>query len=95
MAPALLTAAAGGNDHVHSGESVFWRCRDGPLVAALSGSSGGGSSEQANEEEQGQARTDGAALAAFAAASRDSWLVARTVTTLRPSFLLPDAIMRR
>lgn len=96
MAPAaalLLPRADSANDQTtdsNSTTNVFWRCRDGPLVLKLSASSGG---EEASENEE---QHNGAALAAFAAASRDSWLVARTVVhALSPSVLLPEAIARR
>jgi hypothetical protein len=95
MAPAvaLLPAPAdGANDRSTdiNSTNVFWRCRDGPLVLKLSASS----DEEASTEEQRS--SGGAALAAFAAASRDSWLVARTaVHALSPSVLLPEVIARR
>jgi hypothetical protein len=83
-------------------ESVFWRCRDGPLASALArpheqgagGAGGGKQAEQAGGDDHG----DGAAstLAAFAAASRDSReVIASSISSLRPSVLLPEAIARR
>lgn len=103
MAPATLLPLLPGSSNNQHAEgmtststttSMFWRCRDGPLVAHLACSS---SSEQAERGEAEQhERPDGAALAAFAAASRDSWLVARTVVAaLSPCVLLPEAIARR
>jgi len=85
-------------------ESVFWRCRDGPLASALArpqeqDGAGGGARGQATQaaadgDEDGG---DGAAstLAAFAAASRDSrQVIASSITSLRPRVLLPEVIAR-
>jgi hypothetical protein len=81
-------------------ESVFWRCRDGPLASALARpqeQQGGQANKQAAADGDGD-NGDGAAstLAAFAAASRDSReVIASSISSLRPSVLLPEAIARR
>jgi hypothetical protein len=89
-------------------ESVLWRCRDGPLAAALASGAHTTGTDQANDEQQrppSQAKSlddDGpplassSTLAAFASTSRDARVVlASSITALRPSVLLPEAIARR
>jgi hypothetical protein len=92
-------------DHQDGAESLLWRCRDGPLASALAAAGGNEDHEeraaadqqqQQSSRKQAQEQEDNRDAAAFASASRDARVVlASSITSLRPTALLPESIARR